>query len=562
MRKARITALLLAMCMVFSLLPFTAMAEEADRIIIHVDSKAKFSGDGSEKAPFKTIDTARIYLRSRDHRKKIAEVIIHAGIYPQVSTLTFSQEDSGTEEYPVIYRSAGDGEVRVTNAVRLNHMEFKPISDPSVVERIPTVAQGKVGVLDLESYNLDFAAVDYAARITDSSYGCATVNIYLNDKRQDMARWPNVGFEKIITVVNAGEVGNGDVAKNKGEWKYESLRPERWLLADQAVIRGYIGSEYNMDHAPLDSVNVNKKTILINEKTSYGVKAGYRWFVENLLEEIDSPGEFFIDKNTKKLYYYPPYRLKASDKLTVSTYMKSYIQTEGASNIIFDGINVYDSAQGYGYYIHKSNNITVRNATIQNIGSSAVYLYESTNSTVEGCTVQDIGKYGINIRGGADITTITPSNNRVANCHFYNWATARDFWGNHAINVGRGSYNTTMGDVVENNVIHGAPYGQGIHFGGMMNQIRYNEICGVSHEGADLGVIYAGRTWNEWDNETSYNYIHNYGPIFAAKYQVSGIYWDDWMVGQKAHHNIIVPGTKNRTAGNLFVRMCFSLKDW
>ena len=62
-----------------------------------------------------------------------------------------------------------------------------------------------------------------------------------------------------------------------------------------------------------------------------------------------------FDVNTKKLYYYPPYKLKASDKLTITTHMKSYIQTEGASNIIFDGINVYDNLSGYGYYIHKSN---------------------------------------------------------------------------------------------------------------------------------------------------------------------------------------------------------------
>ena len=554
MRKVRITAMLLALCMVFSLLPFAAMAAEEDKIIVHVDANAKFAGDGSEAKPFKTIEAAQTFLRSRDHRKKHAEVIVHAGIYPQELTLTFTQEDSGNEKYPVIYRAAGDGEVRMTNAVTLNLAEFKPVTDKAVLTRIPAEAQSKVGELDLSEYKIDFSALNYGSRIADTRYNATPVTIYLNDKKQDLARWPNIGFQPITTVVEAGDATPTTASvKKKGEWKYNNLRPERWEKADQAIVHGYIGSEYNMDHVPLDSVNTEKKTIVLARGTSYGVKPGHRWYVDNLLEEIDSPGEFFIDANTKKLYWYPPYKLKTTDKLTLSTHSKTYVKFEGASYITFDGINVYDSLSNYAFHIKNSDHITIRNATIQNIGQHSVFIEDSKNTLVEACTIQEIGDYGIRMKGGGDIQTITPGNNRVANCHFYRWATRNNFWGNHAVNIGRSSYNTTIGDIVENNLIHGQPSGQGLHFGGLENQIRYNEIASIAHDAADCGVIYAGRTLNEWGNEISYNYIHDYGAIFEARYQVQAIYWDDWMSGQNAHHNIIVPGTKNRTAGNLFV---------
>ena len=86
MKKSRIISLLLAVCMVCSMLPLSVMAAEEDKIVVHVDSNARFTGDGSEAKPFKTIENAKEFLRTKDHRKKQAEVIIHAGVYPQELT--------------------------------------------------------------------------------------------------------------------------------------------------------------------------------------------------------------------------------------------------------------------------------------------------------------------------------------------------------------------------------------------------------------------------------------------------------------------------------------------
>ncbi|MBQ3022949.1 MAG: right-handed parallel beta-helix repeat-containing protein [Clostridia bacterium] len=554
MKKSRIISLLLAVTMVFSLLPFTAMAEEADKIIIHVDSNSKFAGDGSEAKPFQTIEAAKTYLRSKDHRKKQAEIIVHAGVYPQELALTFTTEDSGTEKYPVIYRAAGDGEVRVSSAITLNHMDFKPIQDKETINRLPDEVQSKVGVLDLSEYKMDWSMVDYTSRTTDPREPEGYVYLSLNDKRQELAKYPNVGWEYINTVVKQGELISSGTKGERGEWKYTNLRPERWEKADQAVIRGYLGSEYAMDWTTFGGVNLESKTMFLGWKSIYGVSAGHRWRIENLLEEVDSPGEFFIDKNTKKLYYYPPYKLKTTDKLTLSTYSKSYIYVNGASNIIFDGINVSDSVDNYAYYINKSDNITVRNATISNIGGyRAIYVNESRNCLIEACELYDIHGHGIELNKGGDKETLSPSGNRVANCHFFNWGTGGSMFAKYAVCVGRNAYNETIGDVVENNIMHGQPNAQAIQYGSLENKIRYNEMHSLTQDAADMGVVYCGRKMNEWHNELSYNYIHTFAPIFEARYKLQGIYWDDWQSGQIAHHNIIVPGSKKSTSGNLFV---------
>ncbi len=551
MKKSRILALLLAVCMVCSMLPLSALANE-DKIIVHVDSNAKFVGDGSEERPFQTIEAAREYLRTKDHRKKTAEVIIHAGVYPQELTLTFTQEDSGTEKFPVIYRSAGDGEVRITNSVKLNHMDFKPISDKDVLNRLPSEVRSKVGVLDLEGYGLDMSMFNVADRTTNPQQHQMYPYLHLNGKKQEISKWPNVGLQNITTVVKTGELQSSGTKGEKGEWKYNNLRPERWTQADQALIRGYLGSEYAMDSVPFGGVKIDDKTIYLKSKSIYGVKPGHRWYVENLLEEIDSPGEYFVDVNTNKLYYYPPYKLKATDTLEVSTHSKTYMQTSGASHIIFDGIHVSGNVSNYGFHISNSSNITIRNSTFSNLHKGIHVNGTSRNNLIEACTLYDINTVGIHLYGGADLTNFIPSNNRISNCHIYNWGLGTWMQSKTAVDMGRGGHNT-LRDTTEHCIIHGQPNAQGIFYGSVESNIRYNEIHSLTNDSADMGVIYCGRNLGEPGNVISYNYIHDFGPIFEARYQLQGIYWDDWESGQIAHHNIIVPGSKKRTAGNLFV---------
>ena len=557
MKKFRITALLIVVCMVCTMLPLSALATDgdADKIILHVSADAKFAGDGSENAPFKTIEAAQMYLRSKDHRRKTVEVLIHGGTYnTNNKTLIFTQEDSGTEKNPVIYRSAGDGEVWITNKVKLNHMDFQPVKDKGILTRLPSHARDKVGVLSLEGYGLNAAMFDMANRFTDPREHPMYPFIYLNGKKQTVSRWPNIGYETIKTVVIAGEAVSGGSAKGTvATWNYNTLRPERWHLADQALVRGYLGSEYMMDSIPLGVIDPEEKTIAVTRTSIYGAKPGHRWFVENLVEEIDSPGEYFVDAKTMKLYYYAPYPLKETDVMEVCTFASTYISLSGASHIIFDGINVSDNVNNYAYGISSCDSITVKNATIRNIGTMGVRVYNSKNCVVQGCTIYEVGKSAVYVRGGANRDTLEPSNNLVSNCLVFNFATRYCGQDRVGISLGRTSENTSIGDTLENCIIYSQPHAYAIHYGGLEQTIRNNECFSVLQDSGDIGVIYCGRLLREWGSVIEYNYVHDFGPIFAARYQLQGIYWDDWQAGQTAFHNIIVPGSKKRTAGDLIV---------
>ena len=155
--------------------------------------------------------------------------------------------------------------------------------------------------------------------------------------------------------------------------------------------------------------------------------------------------------------------------------------------------------------------------------------------------------------GGADPETYTESNNRIANNHFWNCATQNSMLYKYAISLGRSTENHVIGDVVENNIIHGQAGAGAIIYGGLDNVIRYNEIFSLSAECADDALIYSGRLLNEFGNIIEYNYIHDYGSDFDADYKLQAIYWDDWESGQTARYNIIVPNKKFNTSADLAV---------
>jgi hypothetical protein len=54
----------------------------------------------------------------------------------------------------------------------------------------------------------------------------------------------------------------------------------------------------------LDKVSGDVKFGMGGFQGAEGHSAGAEWFVENVLEELDSPNEFFYDKAAKELYLY------------------------------------------------------------------------------------------------------------------------------------------------------------------------------------------------------------------------------------------------------------------
>ena len=82
----------------------------------HVALTGSDSNPGTQEKPFATFGAARDAIRKlkRDGLKTPVEVIVQAGTYHMAEPLTFSPEDSGTQQCPITYKAADGAKVVVS----------------------------------------------------------------------------------------------------------------------------------------------------------------------------------------------------------------------------------------------------------------------------------------------------------------------------------------------------------------------------------------------------------------------------------------------------------------
>ena len=130
-------------------------------------------------------------------------VNIAGGSYRVADTIAFTNADSGSSEYPVIYR-AKNGEHVVLEAGEA--VQGTVITDKdSVYKKLPQSMRSKVYKIDLSKHktedlgNLDAGGANMGSQTT-GAYG-SIINLIYNDTMMKTASYPNIGSEHIISAV-------------------------------------------------------------------------------------------------------------------------------------------------------------------------------------------------------------------------------------------------------------------------------------------------------------------------------------------------------------------------
>ncbi len=75
------------------------------------------------------------------------------------------------------------------------------------------------------------------------------------------------------------------------------------------------------------------------QQEARGNKAGKEWYIENLLEELDSDREFFFDTDAKQLYYKPANDSKPPATCIVSK-LKTIVNISGSKSNPVVGLEI------------------------------------------------------------------------------------------------------------------------------------------------------------------------------------------------------------------------------
>ena len=322
------------------------------------------------------------------------------------------------------------------------------------------------------------------------------------------------GFLRIPQVIST--------QSNNYVFRLPGTRYQRWTQASQIWFQGLFGTLW-ADDTISGTIDLSGNAHLVGNP-SYGLNILQPFAVLNLLEEIDTPGEWYLDRSTGRLYFWPPADLTGSD-IAVSQMQVPLVQVTDASFVQFEGLT-FELSRADLLSVSGSNDIHFINCTLRNTGGEALEINKSSNSGVEYGTIYDTGAGGVVLSGGSR-PALTSGNNYVRNTaihHFGRW----DRTYRPGVKV------SGAGNIVEHNEILHAPHAA-IIFTGNEHRFRYNEIGYVVQEANDAGAIYTGRDWGYRGNLINTNFIHHVESAFGGSH---GVYLDDAASGITVFGNV------------------------
>ncbi len=491
---------------------------------IYVSAAGSSDASGTFDEPVNNIEAAMELAKQYSDRN--VDVLLMGGRYELKNTISFSSANSGGDGCNITYRPYNDEDVVFTGAKQLSASDFGHITDAEVLKDIPQEARGSVLMLDLDRYGL--------------SYGDSVrPYLYVDNALQTTARYPNGGLLKATN------------ANDSSTFAFNSYDVSKWSGADDAVLCGSTLSTYFWRNLDM-STSGNLITV------SGTVRKDAEFYVENLIEELDIPGEYFVDRTDNILYYYPTNEFNENSVVEVTAFFDHAVRMNSCRNITFDGIT-FEKMGGDAFYITGADNIVIKNCTIDFVqGEDAIYL-KGSNSEISDNSFYGCANNVIEIHGGSVATltegNVSVKNNRISFC---------GYTGRHSV-IYSGTDSTSSpsdyGNLISNNLIQDCMTFMGIVCNANETKILYNEIVNPGYLIGDGGAIYMGKSNVKYGMEVAYNYIHD-GHKGNSAYAYCGLYSDDGYSGNNYHHNVVKDmyqgmivgvGMNSRFNNNLFI---------
>ncbi len=488
---------------------------------------------GTMSQPFASLEAARDAVRRDRAAGKIpAEglaVVIAGGDYIRDRTLELGVEDSGAPGAAIAWRAADGGRVRLLGGRRLTG--FKPVADAAVLERLDPSARGHVLQCDLAALGIrEFGAMQ--SRGFGRATAAAHCELFHGGRPMTLARWPNEGtFEKIAGFPEgSGRIDEhgGNLGELPGGFLYSGDRPNRWRDVSDVWVHGYWAWDWANSYERVASLDLDRHHVkTLAPHGLYGFRKGQRFYFLNLLEELDAPGEWYLDRRSGQLYFWPPDGGGRSgpEETLLSLLDKPLIRIAGASNVVVEGL-VLEATRASAVEIRGGGSNRVVGCLIRNIGNSGVVIEGGRGHGVQSCDVFDTGDGGVNLSGG-DRRTLESGGHFVENCHFQHQGRWSKCYVPAILLQG-------VGLRASHNLIHDHPH-CAILYGGNEHLIEFNEIHHIALETGDVGAIYTGRDYTFRGNRIRNNFIHHTGGVGMGS---MGAYMDDCVSGTEISGNI------------------------
>lgn len=466
-------------------------------------------------------------------------VYIKGGTYNLKNSVKFEAENSGTEDREIIYQPYPGETVKFTGSTPIDTSKIQKVTDDALLNRLSEdYAKDNLYMVNLTEQGIDLPAI-----ASDNS--SRKQRIFMNGSALTNARWPNAdkSGENYFIGAHTAKLTSAEEGKyNAGgqpvilNYHDTEKRSAKWQFKENDMyMTGAIAYLWWQEAMLLKSLDTENLRAVSSTNAGYG-QSTYtsQWeryvFFENVFEEIDQPGESYLDRETGILYFYPVGSVKNAE-MSIATFGSSMFTVNGASYITFKDID-FGNSRTTAIEIN-ADHVTVDGAEISGMGYYGVNI-KGNDNTVKNSNIYDVQYVGVIVDGG-DCAKVEASGNLITNNYIHDGTIA----------TAKGIDVTGCGNVISHNEIYNfnmeAIITKNIYAPVTNTLIEYNYIHDCQLINSDGGAIYSGRDMQNLGTIIRYNYFRDIGCELGAHGQQS-IFADDATTCPAIYGNIFVNG--------------------
>lgn len=474
----------------------------------------------SLQAPFQTLTRAQQAVRDLKAAGTLTEqvtIYIKGGTYSITEPLLLTDEDSGNERCPITYTALPGEKVLLSGGERING--WKRYKGDIWVTTLPEVQEGKWWFRQL----------------------------YVNGELRGRARTPNQSvFEVAATTDTTTSMRSYQVPSDSFIYREGDLDP-KWKHPEngEAIIYHY----WTDSHLPIQSIDGKKNCITFGYSSGKVFRDGFhgdlaRYVVENILETLDQPGEWVLERSTGRLYYMP---LPGEDLTTaevIAPKTEKLIQFKGnpREGKFVEYVNFHNLAMGYTNFNLPWGdcNNSQGSASV----SACIDMTGTRHCSIEQCKLYNLGTFAVELFDGC---------------------TFNRFCGNQLENLAAGGFRLrgiepgnlpslrTGNNTISDNTIayYGLTYPSAVGILVMhsdCNTIAHNLIHHGDYTGISVGWSWGYQRSAARNNLIEQNHIHDIG-YHNLLSDMGGIYTLGLSPGTAVRNNLVHDVNANRYGG-------------
>ena len=357
-------------------------------LLLYVSPTGSDTSPGTLDQPVATLGHAQALARAAAPAGPVT-ICLRGGVYYLAAPLLFTAADSGRPQAPVAYQAYQDEQPVISGGVRLQNLAWKPYRNGIMQTPVPA--------------------------------GLDTDQLFVNGQRQILARYPNYNPGQLIFQGSAADAISPERAARWADPAggfLHAMHPALWgdfsYLITGKTPDGKLTLEGGWQN------NRGAGGTFTGEPR--GIHKQYR-FVENIFEELDAPGEWFLNKKTNTLYFYPPAGVDLAAATIETVRLKSLVQFQGSEQspvkfVSFKGIIFRQTLRtfmetrepvvrsdwaiyrGGALFFNGTEDCSVEDCFLDQLGGNAIFVSNyNRRVTIRGCHIYKAGANGVAFMG-------------------------------------------------------------------------------------------------------------------------------------------------------------------